>query len=237
MRKRSADESFMCEEHVDDLARHCRNEDRQVDARRKREHERCTRIKVSSQVADDSQTSEAVRSTAAADWRIQRWNTVADTRAYHDTCSGCHVTLIGASAKTGHGCETVEELVGQLRDRRSLGPQWKTDETTQTEAGLRCSWRANLVKSALPPTDLDSAVGGVAGAVRNEDAGRRVSTYERMSRRVGTQERDHQRRSRTRAWNLDSCKSETDRGHRTILEFAPVARHQDLETVSRGEIP
>ena len=83
--------------HADALVGHCRIEFRQLDADRKLEDERCTRIKVSSQVADDSQTSEAVKSTAATDWKIQRWNTVADTRAYHDTCSRCHVTLIGAS--------------------------------------------------------------------------------------------------------------------------------------------
>ena len=61
-----------------------------------------------------------------------------------------------------------------------------------SDAAGRFHWRANLVKSNLPPTDLDFAIGGVAGTFRNEDARRRVSTYERMSGRVGTQERDHQ---------------------------------------------
>ena len=61
---------------------------------------------------------------------------------------------------------------------------------------------------------------------------------------------DHQTRSRKRGWNLDSCNL---RGHRTVVEFAPVARHRtranhrekqpsscgsgkSLGTVSRGTI-
>ena len=71
---------------------------------------------------------------------------------------------------------------------------------------------------------------------QERDAGRRVSTYERMSGRVGTQECDHQTRPGHALGNLDSCKSETDVATERSWNSSQLP-DKDLETVSRGAIP
>ena len=101
--------------------------------------------------------NEVVRTTSGADWRRQRWNTVADTRAFHDTCSGYHIHHIDASANTGkleHNSETVER--GACRATAS--PKHRSTNN-------------------LRPTDLDCAFGCVACTVRNEDARTHTSQY------------------------------------------------------------
>ena len=108
-----------------------------------------------------------------ADWRPR--GTVAGTRACHDTCSGYHVNLIGARAKTGkleHDGEPVEERVGQLQMSRCR---------TRLDSDVGGPFAFSLVRKYGDnhqhiSTDLDLSFGGVARTVRNEDAGTHSDT-------------------------------------------------------------
>ena len=99
---------------------------------------------------------------------------MAGTRACHDTCSGYHVNLIGARAKTGkleHGGEPVEERVGQLQMSR---------RRTRLDSDVGGPFAFSLVRKFGDnhqhlSTDLDLSFGGVARTARNEDAGTHMS--------------------------------------------------------------
>ena len=89
-----------------------------------------------------------------------------------------------------------------------------------------------MLTSTNTSTDLDLSFGGVACTVRNEDAGRHMSQCASACRGVKghmsltISDLEHALGILTRAI-LDR------RGHRTILEFSPVAKHETDEATER----
>ena len=127
------------------------------------------------------------RSDTAADWRLRA------TRWLAGCVSRLSCQLIVANIETSkleHGNGTVEEPVGQPLMKWHRG-----------KAGLGCSW----IIRVLTGNRSGWRFGDVSCAVRNRDAGPHLSVCERMSRCEETHRLDHQPRSRTWAWDLDSC--------------------------------
>ena len=88
----------------------------------------------------------------------------------------------------------MEELVGQLQMRR------RRAKLDSVGAGFFVSSQESEHCDKQLPTDLDRAFEEWLA-----QSGTQFSMCESMSGREETHELDHQTRSRTRAWNLDSC--------------------------------